>query len=161
MIFELGDKVVHPAYGGGEITAIREKSFLNHSNQYYEIRVTNKNMTVMVPVAQAQDLGIRRVSNTEALSEMWEILAKTPEELSNAYQERQDGIKERIRTGDFLEIARALRDLAGRQGDHKLTQADKGLVDQAEAFLASELALSLSITMEEAKRKIRLVLSEA
>lgn len=159
MIFETGDKVVHPAYGGGEITAIKEKSFLNHSNQYYEILISNKNMTVMVPVDQAGEIGIRRVSNSDALEEMWGILGKSPQELSDQYQERQEGIRERIRTGDLFEIARALRDLFGRQEEKKLTQADKGLVDQAEAFLASELALAKNVSLEEAKKQIRAFLT--
>ena len=159
MQYETGDRVVHPAYGGGEIRAIQEKSFLNHTNRYYEIFVSTKNMTIMVPVKRANEIGIRPVSDGETLDELWSVLARAPRDLSDQYQERQDVIRGQIRTGDLLEIARALRDLLGRQGEHKLTQADRGLVDQAEGFIASELALALDISIDEAKNKVRSLLT--
>ena len=160
MQYETGDRVVHPAYGGGEIRAIQEKSFLNHTNRYYEIFVSTKNMTIMVPVKKAHEVGIRPVSGGETLDQLWSILERAPRDLSDQYQERQDIIKEQIRTGDLLEIARALRDLLGRQDEHKLTQADRGLVDQAEGFIASELALALNISIDEAKKKVRSLLTD-
>ena len=86
---------------------------------------------------------------------MWEILDAEARDLSDEYKERQERIRELLRTGDILKIASALRDLAARRQERKLTQADKGLLDQAENMVASELALAKDIEMDEALGLIR------
>lgn len=155
MGFVVGDCVVHPAYGGGTITGITEKSFLNHSNEYYEIHMPLKNMTIMVPVTKVEELGVRPVSSKSEIKTMWQLLQDEPGELSDKYQERQEGIRDQIRTGDLFEISKALRDLMGRQDTHKLTQADRGLVEQAESFVACEVALATELTIDEVRVKIK------
>ena len=159
MLFSVGDIVVHPAYGGGRIKAIRERSFLDHTNQYYEIHMPAKNMTIMVPLGREDEVGLRPVSNATIIEAMWAILGGEPDSLSDQYQERQDGIKGTIRGGDLIEIATAMRDLAGRGETHKLTQADRGLLEQAEAFIAGELALAKGLALDEAKKRLRAALS--
>lgn len=155
MEFAVGDCVVHPAHGGGTIKGIKEKSFFNHSNQYYEIHMPLKNMTIMVPVEKADEIGVRPVSSDKKLAEMWELFAGEPEELADKYQVRQEGIRTQLKTGDLLIISKALRDLLARQETHNLTQADRGLKEQAENFVACEVSLATNMTLEEIKEKIR------
>lgn len=161
MEFDKGDKVVHPVYGAGRIEAIKEKQFLDHSNHYYVIHVPAKDITIMVPTNRAADAGLRPVSGAGVFDKMWAILRTAPQGLPDAYQDRQDGIREQLRTGDILQIAQAIRDLMGRSEMGKLTQADKGLLEQAETFIASELAIAHDLEIDEAKRLIRSALQSA
>lgn len=160
MAFNVGTKVIHPAYGAGEIIAIKERELGQHVNEYYVIRMPAQNMTVMVPTDKADEIGLRPVSQQKTIAEMWDVLGSAPGDLSDEYKERQERIREQLRSGDILEIAEVLRDLRARQEDQKLTQADKGLMDQAENFVAGELALAHNMDVKDARALIRSRLDE-
>jgi len=161
MTFEIGAKVIHPAYGAGEIVAIREKQFVQHVNRYYVINMPLQKMTVMVPTERVAEVGLRPVSEAGVFAEMWEILKSVPEELTNEHKQRQESIKELLRSGNILKIALAVRDLTGRRRERKLTQTDRGLLEQAENRIAGELALARDIEVGEALALIRTAASIA
>ncbi len=155
MAFKVGDKIVHPSYGAGVVISIKEKQIGSHANTYYVIRMSEKRLTVMVPTDKAEALELRPVSEKAELAEMWDVLQSEPATLSNEYEKRQARIREKISSGDILQIAQAIRDLSAREQEKKLSQGDRTLMDQAEAFMASELALAKGVEPDEALRMIR------
>ena len=150
MHYEIGAKVIHPAYGPGRIIAIKEKQFNQQVNRYYMIHMPAQRMTVMVPVQSADDLGLRPISKPVALEEMWQVLEATSKDLNSDWKLRKNDLTEQIHTGDILQVAEAIRDLTGRRQEQPLSQTDRELLDQAEMFLAAELALARDIELSEA-----------
>ena len=57
--FAAKQRIVYPSQGVGQITDIVEKSFKNGTVLYYIIYLEFSDMTVMVPVDKAAELGIR------------------------------------------------------------------------------------------------------
>ena len=60
-MYEVGDKVVYPHHGAGRIMKIEEKEVLGELRSYLTIQILHNDMTVMVPVENADRAGLRRV----------------------------------------------------------------------------------------------------
>lgn len=66
-MFQIGDNIVYPMHGAGTIEAIEEKQFLEEKQQYYVIRMSISNMTVMIPTRKISSSNIRPVTDIRAL----------------------------------------------------------------------------------------------
>jgi CarD family transcriptional regulator len=155
-VFNVGDKVIHPAYGAGTIVDIDEKQMEQERCNYYIIQLLGQAGTLMVPVARADQLGLRLP--VEQPQEVLEVLTSEPTDLSSDHRKRQESINVDIRSGDVLKISEAVRDLAHRDRENSLTEADLKLYRKAQDFLAGELALSQNIQVEQALKQVRSVL---
>ena len=59
-MFQIGQAVVHPGYGPGNVIGIQELSLSKSNKQYYKIRLLDEvEMTVWVPVQDAEEQGVR------------------------------------------------------------------------------------------------------
>lgn len=155
-MFNVGDKVIHPAYGAGTIIEIDDKNIGDQQRTYYVIELLAQQGTLMVPVSRADKLGLRLP--VEKPAQVLTVLTSEPVMLSNDHRERQELISIDIRSGDVLKISEAVRDLAFRDREDRLTEADLKLYRQARDFLAGELALSQDVDMETARHQVASVL---
>ena len=155
-MFNVGDKVIHPAYGAGTILEIDDKRIGDQQRTYYIIELLTQTGTLMVPVSRASELGLRLP--VERPDQVLNVLTSEPVSLSNDHRERQELINIDIRSGDVLKISEAVRDLAYREREAKLTEADLKLYRQAQDFLVGELALSQSVDIDTAREQVTSVL---
>ena len=58
-MFQVGDMVCYPMHGVGKVEAIQEQNILGETNQYYLLRFLMGRMTALVPVKNAQSVGLR------------------------------------------------------------------------------------------------------
>ena len=58
-MFQVGDMVCYPMHGVGTVEAIQEQNILGETNQYYLLRFLMGRMTALVPVKNAQNVGLR------------------------------------------------------------------------------------------------------
>ncbi len=156
-MFNIGDKVVHPAYGAGSITDITEKQIGDEQRIYYIIDLLMHEGTLMVPVSRADDLGLR--SPIRATNQVMQVLSSEPDVLLGDHRKRQELISISIRSGDVIKISEVVRDLAHRDKESRLTEADLRLYRRAQEFLAGELSLSLGTDVKAARDQIELVLT--
>ena len=159
-MFEIGDRVVHPSHGAGKVIDIKEKNFLKELGCYYIIDLVAYSGIVMVPIDNVQGIGLRPVSGRRAISHAMDILASTPDTLPSDFKERQAGVQEKLKTGNFITITEVVRNLAGRNRQKGLTMADSRLYQRAQSFLASELALARGIELQEAMKQLQIALSD-
>ena len=142
-MFQIGEAVVHPGHGPGNVIDIERLSLSNSNKQYYKIRLLDEaEMTVWVPVKDAEAHGVRCPVSRSRLNEIWRLLHTKPGTLPSDHKERYAQIREMIENGDVLHIAEALRDL--RWKDHhvrRLTIEGKRLYDKGTKLLAAEIAL--------------------
>jgi CarD family transcriptional regulator len=155
-VFNIGDKVIYPAYGAGTIVDIKEKQIGEQQRTYYIIELLAQAGTLMIPVARADELGLR--PPIKHPRRVLKVLASEPVLLSNDHRERQELINADIRSGDLLRISEVVRDMAYRDKASKLTETDLELYRQAQEFLASEIALSQNIDVQAARDQVRSVL---
>ena len=68
MTFAVGEKVVYPNQGVGTIENISTRFFSQKPEKFYLLRLICSSMTVMVPFANAQIIGLRKLSGNSDVS---------------------------------------------------------------------------------------------
>jgi RNA polymerase-interacting CarD/CdnL/TRCF family regulator len=155
-MFHIGDAVIHPDYGPGKVINIEQVSCLGTGKRYYEIELFEQVDTqVWVPVPDASEAGLRPPVPLARLQQMWKALSAPPEPLPQDHKERYAQIDPKLHSGDPIQVAEALRDLAGRRWQEgKLTKHGKDLYESAIKKLAGELALIQDKEMQAAQAQI-------
>jgi CarD family transcriptional regulator len=160
-MFEVGDAVVHPVRGAGIVTDIEEFQLHGSSKEYYKIDLLSPVRTnMMVPVKRAEEQGMRRAIQPSRLDLVWCVLRARPDKLPTDHQTRQKFIKGELQSGDFFQVAEAVRDLAWKQQQSKLTTGDRRMYRRGMELLAGEMAASRGANPENTEDKVELRLLE-
>ena len=69
----IGDKIVYPMHGAGEITGIEEETVGEVQKSYYVFRLPVGNMKLMLPVDNIDELGLREVISPSQVDEVVKV----------------------------------------------------------------------------------------
>jgi len=153
--YQVGDKVVHPVYGAGTVTAIAHKSIAGTEKRYYVIEPMIHDMQIMVPVDGAKDARLRDVVKGSGISKVLRVLRSAPRELADDHKERQELVTEKLRSANPIKIAEVTRNLSWLQRHRgRLGSKDTKLLDRARNLLAGELAVAEGTGFEDALSRI-------
>jgi RNA polymerase-interacting CarD/CdnL/TRCF family regulator len=72
--FKVGDHVVYPSQGAGKIIGMVERPVQGVAQSFFEIELMKGSMSVLVPVAQAERVGLRRITVAKLIPELLEGL---------------------------------------------------------------------------------------
>lgn len=154
--FRAGDKVVYPGHGVGQVNAIVERSILGSAQKIYEITIHSSGMKIMVPVAQAPSVGLRKVVDKRAVERVYEILRDRNFKIdTQTWNRRFREYSQKIETGSVFEIAEVLRDLSVLGADKELSFGEKKMLDKAKTLLVSEIAIAKSRTHERVMGELK------
>ena len=152
--FQVDQKVVYPSQGVGIVKSIVQKKFNNAKIPYYTIYIEASDMTIMVPVEKAAELGIRStVSREEAMKALHligEEFEPNPSDWKLRYQMNLDLLKK----GSVRDIASIVRSLYHRSKVKELPILEKKLYDSAQKLLEDELSISLRKSKQEVEDMI-------
>ena len=141
--FKLGDKIVYPGHGVGEIEGVRTHVLGGQEHHIYNIKILDSGMKVMVPVSQASAVGLRRIIDKKAIDTVYDILKDRNFKIdTQTWNRRFREYSQKIKTGSVFEIAIVLRDLSVLSADKELSFGEKKMLDMAEALLVSEIAIA-------------------
>jgi len=158
MVYEVGDKVVHWAYGVGEIVQIDKKTLGGKNSLYYKVQI--RDLTIWVPVDDANQTSLRLPTPANEFDNLFKILRQTGDELSNDRLERKNWLSENLRSGDLEAICRVIRDLSSFGKVKKLNDNDTLVLERAKNLLLEEWRLSLDVPLADAQKQLRNILSE-
>jgi CarD family transcriptional regulator len=131
-----------------------QQELVDGFEDYFVIEIQSQRLTLRVPRRMMSELGVRRAMSKRKLPRIWEALRSTPQALPADFKERQEQIREQLRTGDPIAIAEAVRDLSWREHEAYLTKADTKLLAQGRELLADEVALVLDRESSHAEERI-------
>jgi CarD family transcriptional regulator len=160
MEYEIGDKIMHPAHGAGEITAVKDIELVEGFEHYYEIRIPAESLTLNIPMRKMDEMGVRPVMKAKKLERVLETLSAIPEELSDNYKSRLAVIDRKIKSGEPIPLAEAVRDMTWRDETGSLTRGDAKLLSVAREQLAAEMALVMGADVNRATRLMDQTLEE-
>ena len=141
--FKMGDKIVYPGHGVGEIEGVRTHVLGGQEHHIYNIKILDSGMKVMVPVSQAAAVGLRRIIDKKAIDTVYDILRDRNFKIdTQTWNRRFREYSQKIKTGSVFEIAVVLRDLSVLSVDKELSFGEKKMLDMAEALLVSEIAIA-------------------
>ena len=150
--FQVGDQVVHWAYGLGEITQLDEKELSGQTQQYYVVRI--RDLTLWVPLENAAEHGLRFPTPAGNFQNLFRLLSAHAQPLSDERFERKNQVTERLRDGTIESICRVVRDLTARKRIKKMNDYDNNLLCRARDFLLIEWCAALSVSLQQAERKL-------
>jgi len=157
--FEIGDPVVHPAQGAGTVHDVTTFERNGEPRQYYSIHLIDDSGMLMVPTDSADDIGLRRARY--GVDQIHEQLFNNPELLADHYRTRHADLRRKLKSGDPIEVAQVVRDLAWREHVGELTKVDNDLFREGKEMLVGELAAKRGTQMNAASRRLNVMLSEA
>ena len=159
--FEIGDSVVYPHHGAGQVIKKEDKNILGEVKQYLTIKILHNDMTVMVPCENAGKAGLRRIIDEEAIKKVLGVLQDDVSEMPKNWNRRFKHNRDKIKTGDILELAEVVRNLALREHEKGLSTGEKQMFTRAKKILASELMYALDKDEEGAEQYLDELLTES
>jgi CarD family transcriptional regulator len=158
-VFDVGDKVVYPHHGAGTIEKKEVKVVLGEEREYLTIRILHNEMTVNVPVDNAEKVGLRWVIDQEMVDVVVKVLLGGSTEMPKNWNRRFKHNRDKMKTGDILELAEVVRNLALRDHEKGLSTGEKQMYVKAKKILASELMYAKGMTEDEAHAWLEEVLA--
>ncbi|MGH2849929.1 MAG: CarD family transcriptional regulator [Solirubrobacteraceae bacterium] len=159
--FELGDNVVYPHHGAGQVKAKEVKEVFGQRREYLTIKILHNDMTVMVPTENAALAGLRRVIDEETVEKVLNVLRDDVSEMPKNWNRRFKHNRDKIKTGDIYELAEVVRNLALRENEKGLSSGEKQMYTRAKKILASELMYALDKDEDEAEEYLDSLLSRS
>lgn len=153
-MFKLGDRVVYPMHGAGVIEAIEEKEILGARQKYYIMKLPLGDMRVMIPLDNADHIGIREVVGGEEIEHVLDVLRQDETIMPANWNQRYRANLEKMRSGDILAVAEVVRNLMKRDQEKGLSTGERKMLDTARQILISELILVKQMEEEAATRLI-------
>ncbi len=154
-MFQIGDKILHPLHGVGLIESVTEQEILGNTKSYFVVSLTLKKMKIIFPVDKAEEIGIRKITNSEQIEDVFDLLksrkiTKMPTNWNRRFKFNLDKIK----TGDIKEVAEVLRNLSLKEQHKGLSMGEKKMLDNVKVILAGEISVSKNVDHEQALRYI-------
>ncbi len=148
-MYKVGDKIVYPMHGVGNIDSIERKQVLNKRDEFYIITIVNSGMKVMIPVKNADSIGIRSIIQKKEINKVLNILKKTNQITEEDWKLRYQNNIDKIKSGSILKVAEVLRDLYQRGKEKDLSIMERKLYENAYQFVIYEIAFAKNIDVEE------------
>ena len=145
-MYQIGDKVVYPVHGAGVVEAIESREIGGRNRQYYVLNLPYSSLRIMVPMEEAENVGLRSLMPTEAYAKVLPML-----------EGRQEG-KASIKNGDVYELAEIVHSLEARNRLRPLSAGERKIFDQAREILFSELWLVSQACQPEIAQRIQQIL---
>jgi CarD family transcriptional regulator len=159
-MFHVGDTVVCPHHGAGRILEIIEQDFQGATRRYYSIQILHNNMNIKLPVEGSEKAGIRPVIPEVMVEQVLGVLRDDPTKMPLNWNRRVKHNREKISSGDPLELADVVRNLALRDAEKGLSTGEKQMFGRVKRMLASELMYAKSLALDDATAFLDKVLAE-
>jgi CarD family transcriptional regulator len=155
-MFKIGDKAVYPTQGVGIIEAIEAREFSGARCEFYVLRIVDSDMTIMVPVTNARQVGLRCLIDKQAVASVYDILEEKREagQAFGSWSRRQREYNEKIKSGDLCEVAEVLRDLYQIRVGKELSYGEKKVLELARKLLVKEIALAEGAREEQVVERV-------
>lgn len=153
-MFATGDRVVYPLHGGAIIKEIEQREQNGMLVDYFILQMLFENMTVSIPVENADKLGLRNIVSEEKLAEVAAVLQEIPDVQavkSISWNRRFQVYMEKIKSGCILEVAKVYKILSVLEQDKKISVGERRLLHNAKQILQSEIMLVKDIDAAQAE----------
>lgn len=142
MAFKVGEKVVYPNHGVGVIEGISNYTVQGSVSRFYTLRLTATNSTVMVPMDNVCEVGLRNPITAAECDRLLKNLATNFSDPPTDWKNRYKDFLEKMRTGDVFSVAEVLKTLTYLNQLKPLSFREKRMLERARFLVVSELAIA-------------------
>lgn len=148
--FRVGDRVVYPAHGVGEIIGEETQLVGGMELRVFIISLLKEKMTLRVPVKRAAVIGLRPLSSMDVLSGVFEVLQAKSKASKGMWSKRAQEYEFKINSGNVNAIAEVVRDLYKNAEDPDRSYSERVIYESALNRLAGEFSAVKGIAFEAA-----------
>ena len=160
-MYDVGDKVVYPHHGAGTVVKKEKREVLGQQREYLTIKILHNDMTVNVPAENAEKVGLCKVIGEDMVKVVVKALTGGGTQMPKNWNRRFKHNRDKMKTGDVLELAEVVRNLALRDHEKGLSTGEKQMFVKAKKILASELMYAKEMDEDEAAEWLDGVLERA
>ena len=150
MKFKKGDTVIYPQHGACLVQGTKKMTNFGETQEYLILRTVINEMTLSVPVAKAEEVGVRPPVSADELEDLVSVLSKPDPRVPSNWSRRFKNHQEKLKSGDVYQVAEVVRNLALRESARGLSAGEKSMLERARVILASELSIAWNVPEEEA-----------
>lgn len=150
MSFKAGDRVVYPHHGAAIIEKTEMIEFNGEKRKYFVLKTAHDELTVRVPIDNAEEVGMRTPISVEDIEDLYELLAKKDVREPANWSRRFKNHQEKLKSGDVYQVAEVVRNLALRDAAKGLSAGEKNMYGKARKVLVSELSFALDVSEDDA-----------
>jgi CarD family transcriptional regulator len=159
-MFKIGDTVVHPQHGVGQVTRLEERQFEPKvTRRYYEISIPGGS-TVWVPI-DLPGSGLRKLADKRELARCREILQSQPLPLAEEGRVRQSTLAAHLKQGTLAAQCEVVRDLSGYCAHKPINVPIASFLQAVQGVLCQEWALVEGIPLSTATHEVSVLLEKS
>lgn len=160
MLYQVGDKVVHPMHGAGVIDAIIQKKLNGVVREYYNLKLPVGSMSVLIPTDHTEEIGVRPVMDAARTGAVLDAMGNLDVPMAANWSRRYRDNMLKLKSGDLLEVAGVVKGLMSRDQDRGLSTQERKMLRSARQILISELVLSQNSTYEDMTQRVDHILEK-
>ncbi len=138
--FKVGEIVVYPKHGVGEITRIESMKLSNIKSKFYVVKMEQAKLTIRVPLEKKQEVGLRKISSKKNIDQIYNILKSKPKIRRIMWSRRAQEYDTKIYSGDPLKIDEVIRDLFRKDSQPEQSYGERQMFQMSLERLAREVA---------------------
>lgn len=159
--YEAGDYVVYPTHGVGRVLCIEAQDISGISLDLIVVKFEKDRMTLRVPVAKADNSGLRKLSSRKMMDTALTTLKGRSRVKRTMWSRRAQEYEAKINSGDPVSIAEVVRDLHRGADQPDQSYSERQMYQAALDRLARELAAVEKIDEIAAAQKLEEMLTAA
>ena len=148
--FSVGDHVVYPAHGVGQVQGIETQEVAGYSLEVYVITFDHEKMTLRVPTKKAVTAGLRSLAADDVVTKALTTLKGRARIKRTMWSRRAQEYEAKINSGDIVAIAEVVRDLYRSDNQPEQSYSERQLYEAALGRMAREISAVNRISTTEA-----------
>jgi CarD family transcriptional regulator len=152
--FQVGDKVIYPNHGLGVVEKIEEKTILGTTCGFFHLRILSNDTTVLVPVVNVDNVGLRRAITDEEVERLFQLLGDGKIDNHQNWKGRFKDNSDKMRTGSIYDMADVLKSLTFLAKSKSLSFREKRMLDRAKSLIISEISEVMRLTVVEVEDRV-------
>ena len=156
--FNIGDLVIYPKHGVGEIKSVSNIEVSNIQTTCYIIQMEQDKLIIRVPVDKQKEVGLRKIATKKKIEEVFNILEQKPKIRKIMWSRRAQEYDSKIHSGDPVKIGEVIRDLFRKNNQPEQSYSERQMFQIALERLAREVAAIEKTDYFNATEKIENIL---
>ena len=157
--FKIGETVVYPKHGVGEIVKIESMEISSIKTNFYVVKMEQAKLTIRIPLDKQNEVGLRKISTKKTIDEIYEILKLNPKVRRIMWSRRAQEYDAKIFSGDPIKIAEVVRDLFRKNSQPEQSYSERQMFQIALERLAREVAAVEKTDYFQTTEKIETILN--
>ena len=149
-MFKIGDNVVYPAHGVGEIISEEVQTVAGTEIRVFVISLIKDRVILRVPVKRAASAGLRLLCSMDKFHNVFEVFQMKAKTSKGMWSKRAHEYELKINSGDIDLLAEVVRDLFKNVDDPERSYSERVIYESALNRLAGEYAVIHGLSLEKA-----------